>query len=779
MRPNHRIRSRAAVVAAAALGLLLDATAIRAQGPLVPVGATCRYFKGRREPSIPSTLWRRVAFDDSSWLSGPTGIGYGDGDDATTLADMTNAYLSVYLRLRFDVPSPAAIAGLELNVDYDDGFVAYLNGVEVARRGLSGEPVPFSARADDHEASHQPASPIEAIPLCDAEELLVTGTNVLAIQVHNSALSSSDLTMIPELDAIPRDPPSDGPYLQLARPDSVLVRWHTNVPGGSTVEYGPYEVPASFPLSFSNAAPVTDHQVLLSGLSPGSHYSYRVGGDGEVRSDDLTFWTLVRPATRTFDFAVVGDSGTGEYQQIEIGKRIRERRPDFWLHAGDLVNPAGEAQDYDQQVLVPYKAAISGACLFPAMGDHDLLTRGGEAWKDVFSTFANNPGSSETWYSFDVGNAHFTVIDAAQDYHAGTPMGDWLRTDVAVPNRCWRFVVMHQPLYTSDPQSTLPEVQAMRADLAPIFEAAGVDVVFAGHVHAYERTFPLAAGAPVAQGTEPNYTDPPGPVYVVTGGGGLPLDPIPGDALTAHSESRFNFVWVQISDSVLTLEARDQAGTLFDMATITKSCALDSDGDGVLDATDNCPLVANPLQEDGDADGIGDACQDSDGDGVLDPADNCPSTSNAGQADLDGDRLGDACDPDADGDLVPAAADCDDLDAGARALPVEIPRVLVSFGATPGDLVLDWDDPSAAGPGTRSQVLSGTLANLWIDRGFTRAGCVSPGLPGTSATIRPGAGSLYFLMRAVNGCGHGTYGDASASPDPRDALDLPGDAPCP
>jgi len=99
----------------------------------------------------------------------------------------------------------------------------------------------------------------------------------------------------------------------------------------------------------------------------------------------------------------------------------------------------------------------------------------------------------------------------------------------------------------------------------------------------------------------------------------------------------------------------------------------DTDGDGIVDAADGCPGVADPEQIDADGDGAGDACddcpatadpeqRDRDGDGVGDACDNCPATPNAGQADADHDGVGDACGPDApptdaDGDSVADAED--------------------------------------------------------------------------------------------------------------------------
>ncbi len=183
---------------AVAVGLGPPAAALGpTTGSFIEVGDTWRYFKGTEEASDPITAWRQVGFDDASWLAGPTGIGYGDGDDATVLADMRYNYASVYLRRSFTVADPSVVRSLELEIDYDDGFVAYLNGAEVARRGMgnAGDPATYDTLASPlHEAGVP-----ERIDLSAWTGLLLPGENVLAIQGHNERLDSSDLSVIPAL----------------------------------------------------------------------------------------------------------------------------------------------------------------------------------------------------------------------------------------------------------------------------------------------------------------------------------------------------------------------------------------------------------------------------------------------------------------------------------------------------------------------------------------------------------------------------------------------------
>ncbi len=161
---------------------------------LIGPNETWRYIKGT---AAPPTDWRSLAFIDKSWLSGQTGIGYGDNDDLTALSGMQNGYLSFFARKTFTVADPSAIEELILKVNYDDGFIAYLNGTEVARAcmGNVGQEFAYDAVAT---ASHEAGS-YESFAIADPASVLQAGTNVLAVQVHNLSLGSTDVSFIPWL----------------------------------------------------------------------------------------------------------------------------------------------------------------------------------------------------------------------------------------------------------------------------------------------------------------------------------------------------------------------------------------------------------------------------------------------------------------------------------------------------------------------------------------------------------------------------------------------------
>lgn len=161
---------------------------------LVNASDTWSYFEGNSP--VPGN-WNTLAFNDSNWKTGQGGLGYGDGDDATTVEQAN----SLFLRKKFEVSKLSSIEELLFYIDYDDGFIAYLNGVEIARSLMAGDPPAYDALSiDQHEAEmYQGGMPDKFLPEASWKQVLKEGENVLAIQVHNSSVGSSDMSAIPFL----------------------------------------------------------------------------------------------------------------------------------------------------------------------------------------------------------------------------------------------------------------------------------------------------------------------------------------------------------------------------------------------------------------------------------------------------------------------------------------------------------------------------------------------------------------------------------------------------
>ena len=139
--------------------------------------------------------WNTNNFNDQSWLLGQGGFGYGDNDDNTIISSNT---ISIFLRKTFDIQDINDISHLLLHADYDDGFVAYLNGTEIMRSNNFNTFFPSfnTTTNNDHEAVLYSGGIPEykLLSFDDVSDLLVQGDNLLAIQVHNSSYTSSDLS---------------------------------------------------------------------------------------------------------------------------------------------------------------------------------------------------------------------------------------------------------------------------------------------------------------------------------------------------------------------------------------------------------------------------------------------------------------------------------------------------------------------------------------------------------------------------------------------------------
>jgi len=155
---------------------------------LIEDGAEWRYFKGTREPPLwRGVSWRQAGFDDLSWLSGKTAIGYGESFIVTNLSDMRGRYTTVYLRKTFEVTDVGVVGTLKLEAKYDDGVNVWINGFHVAGGNVSSDELPFNDTVSNRSENHN----FTTFTLPEASGYLDYGTNVIAVQVINSYLSNS------------------------------------------------------------------------------------------------------------------------------------------------------------------------------------------------------------------------------------------------------------------------------------------------------------------------------------------------------------------------------------------------------------------------------------------------------------------------------------------------------------------------------------------------------------------------------------------------------------
>ena len=161
---------------------------------LVTTGSVWKFFDGGSEPAG----WKALNFDDNGWLMGPGQLGFGDGDEATlisrtnTLGQTNTAF---YFRRKFTLSDPSAYSNLLVRIRRDDGAVVYLNEVEVFRSNLPLGPVNYTTLAPTFAADDGESFFANSV----STALLLTDENILAVEVHQNALTSSDISFDLEL----------------------------------------------------------------------------------------------------------------------------------------------------------------------------------------------------------------------------------------------------------------------------------------------------------------------------------------------------------------------------------------------------------------------------------------------------------------------------------------------------------------------------------------------------------------------------------------------------
>jgi phosphodiesterase/alkaline phosphatase D-like protein len=165
-----------------------------------------------------------------------------------------------------------------------------------------------------------------------------------------------------------------GPYLQMATPSSIVVRWRTDEATNSVVRYG--DDAGNLIFSASSIALTTEHEVAVSGLLPDTRYYYSVGSSGQTLSGgDTGHFFATAPglgAAKATRIWVVGDSGTGDAHAADVRDAYKSHTgtavTDLWLMLGDNAYPDGTDQDYQAAVFDMYPETLRQAPLWPTFG---------------------------------------------------------------------------------------------------------------------------------------------------------------------------------------------------------------------------------------------------------------------------------------------------------------------------------------------------------------------------------------------------------------------------
>lgn len=212
---------------ATATSTAVNVTVLPANQPstnvLVALGSTWKYLDNGSDQG---TNWSQLGFDDSGWASGPAPLGYPAGGSygiVTVVSfgpDANNKYITTYFRRRFELEDPYRVLGLVLTLRCDDGAVVYLNGLEVFRTNMPAGPVTFTTLATTAIGTYDPAT---ALLPSNALAVLVAGTNVLAVEVHQANRTSSDIVLDAKLGAILSAETNARPVVALTAPANGLL----------------------------------------------------------------------------------------------------------------------------------------------------------------------------------------------------------------------------------------------------------------------------------------------------------------------------------------------------------------------------------------------------------------------------------------------------------------------------------------------------------------------------------------------------------------------------
>ncbi|UCD45741.1 MAG: metallophosphoesterase family protein [Candidatus Bathyarchaeota archaeon] len=357
---------------------------------------------------------------------------------------------------------------------------------------------------------------------------------------------------------------------------TITVTWQTNTPtSGDTVLYdqvsrqgevGEYKYSVTGKHYTYEGASGYIHNVELTGLTPDTVYYFICGGSSGGYGEERSFRTATSISSDV-RFVMGGDSQI-YYSRPEYYREVREKislamaktNPSFVLHSGDIVMDGKVQSEWDEWFNhVDSNWIGENGQIIPiitALGNHENPQ---STTSKYFPQFVL-PGN-ERWYSLDWGpDIHIIVLDNAYILNdVSGPQLDWLKEDLeSHSNYLWKFVVYHKPAFEG----------SARDYWVPFFDEYHVDIVFNGHIHGYQRTYPI--NWLTSQTEVQDYSN--GTMYIISGGWGGGLSSHQPYWFMAYQNLTHNFCVVDVfANNTLRLQAKDINGNLIDKVSFSKS----------------------------------------------------------------------------------------------------------------------------------------------------------------------------------------------------------------
>ncbi len=546
--------------------------------------------------------WTKSDYVPSDWKSGKGSFGAKNG----AIAELGSGYVpdnlitqykedgttdieAFFFRTSIDIQDVSKITKIAGSIIYDDAATVYINGVRIA--GFDDEGITENMQYGGSNEGTPKTGSIEVIDTSVLGSVLKTGTNIIAVELHQGRAGSSDVYFeMPELTFSTEEASytQKNISLNVGKDETEMnITWYANIGGEGSLYIAKQssvlngEMPADAGVytvtgNTTNKPGYYNYQTTVTALSPNTTYAYQLV-NGTTKSEVKTFTTT---GSGSFTFAVAGDPQIGasgnrindtdgwEKTLNILGSRSEFSDVDFLLSAGDQVNTASDEKQYDGYL---EHNTLYNLPMATVIGNHDS---GSGAYSEHF----NHPNESTKGmtaaggdYYFVYNNVLFMALNSNNTSTAEHKafMEQAIRKTEG-QNIEWKVVTFHHSIYSVASHSIEDSIITRREELVPIFQELDIDVVLMGHDHVYCRTYMMDGLNPVTDASvydNEDYsavTNPEGILYVT-------LNSASGSKFYAIKNVEFPYSRVMNQENVPNISKVEVTDTSFTITTYRTS----------------------------------------------------------------------------------------------------------------------------------------------------------------------------------------------------------------